>query len=196
MFYKGIDPFFDRRPRDRNQQQKQKKVRSPFSQEEDDMLKALVEELGDRDWFLISRQMNGRTQRQCRERWRNNLCSNIVKTKWTEQEDETLRVKFKKYGPKWKFFEVFFPGRTSYNIRNRWNCLLRVKHKKSSQSKKDKNQEEEKQIEEPIVDMKANQTNEENQVGNNNELNIRNEENDLFIQLSDSFISFEDFTYF
>ena len=48
--------------------------------------------------------------------------------------DELLKIKFYEFGPKWKLLEKFFPGRTSYNIRNRWNCIVRLWNIYSSSS--------------------------------------------------------------
>ena len=70
--------------------------------------------------------MPNRSVRQCRERWNNNLSSNILKDKWSSKEDELLKQKYFEFGPKWKLLEKFFPGRTSYNIRNRWSCIVRL----------------------------------------------------------------------
>lgn len=100
--------------------------RMPFKAEEDEKLRELVEKYGDTNWKLISSYMPNRSVRQCRERWNNNLNSNVLKDKWSPQEDELLKRKFYEFGPKWKLLENFFPGRTSYNIRNRWSCIVRL----------------------------------------------------------------------
>lgn len=104
-----------------------KRTRTLFTQNEDQQLKDLVKEYGDSDWALVAANMKGKTVRQCRERWLNNLSSSVVKSKWTEAEDNILKQKYMMYGPKWKKFEPFFKGRTSYNIRNRWNSLSKSK---------------------------------------------------------------------
>lgn len=118
-----------------DKKQNQKKIRIPFRPDEDEILRSLVEEFGDKDWSIIASHMEGRTIRQCRERWQNNLSSNIIKSKWTREEDKILKIKYSEFGPKWKFLEEFFPGRTSYNIRNRWNGLTRIKKKQLNKSK-------------------------------------------------------------
>lgn len=108
------------------QEQQKSTKRMPFKPEEDDKLRELVQKHGDTNWKLISSLMPNRSVRQCRERWNNNLCSKVIKDKWSSQEDELLKIKFYEFGPKWKLLEKFFPGRTSYNIRNRWNCIVRL----------------------------------------------------------------------
>lgn len=104
-----------------------KRTRILFTKNEDEQLKNLVKEYGDSDWALVAANMEGKTVRQCRERWLNNLSSSVVKSKWSEAEDNILKQKYMIYGPKWKKFEAFFKGRTSYNIRNRWNSISKSK---------------------------------------------------------------------
>ena len=112
-------------PETTNASVKQNK-RMPFKAEEDERLRELVQKYGDTNWKLISSFMPNRSVRQCRERWNNNLSSKILKDKWSPEEDELLKQKYYEFGPKWKLLETFFPGRTSYNIRNRWSCIVRL----------------------------------------------------------------------
>ena len=50
----------------------------------------LVHELGVRHWGLIGSKLNGRTGKQCRERWHNQLDPSISKHCWTEEEEKIL----------------------------------------------------------------------------------------------------------
>ncbi|OHT17038.1 Myb-like DNA-binding domain containing protein [Tritrichomonas foetus] len=108
--------------------------RMPFKPNEDARLRELVEKYGDMNWAFVASQMPNRSVRQCRERWQNNLAAGVSKKKWTKEEDELLNAKYSEFGPRWKFFESFFPGRTSYNIRNRWQCKVRLWNIYSSQN--------------------------------------------------------------
>lgn len=110
--------------------------RIPFKTEEDEKLRQLVKKYGENDWNLISKFMPNRSARQCHDRWNNSLSSKILKEKWNSQEDFLLKQKYFQYGPKWKFFERFFPGRTSYNIKNRWSCLVRLSNLCSEELKR------------------------------------------------------------
>lgn len=103
----------------------EKKKRNHFSKSEDNMLRELVKKYGN-DWITISKSMPNRSVRQVREHWQNNLSANIEKRKWTKEEDNLLKKKVFEIGSKWKQMEEFFPGRTSYNIRNRWTCIKRL----------------------------------------------------------------------
>ena len=55
----------------------QKRIK--FSHDEDQKLIKLVESYGQKNWGLIANEMPGRSQRQCRERWLNNLSPFFVK---------------------------------------------------------------------------------------------------------------------
>ncbi|OHT06300.1 Myb-like DNA-binding domain containing protein [Tritrichomonas foetus] len=101
------------------------KERKPFSREEDLLLKELVSKFGEDNWTAVAHSMTNRSVRQCRERWQNSLSENVIKSKWSEEEDQVLLSQYEKTGPKWKNMEVFFPGRTSYSIRNRFNSLYK-----------------------------------------------------------------------
>lgn len=111
--------------------------RNPFQADEDIKLRELVALYGDNNWMTIANQMPGRTVRQCRERYQNNLSSDVKNEKWSKAEEELLKRMVYQFGPRWKYFEEFFPGRTSYNIRNKWNCILRKWKNYSSYNTKD-----------------------------------------------------------
>ncbi|KAK8871807.1 hypothetical protein M9Y10_007550 [Tritrichomonas musculus] len=110
-------------------QQTKRRTRIPFTKEEDEQLLQLVQYFGVNDknnWYFIASHINGRSPRQCRERYQLFLSDNIrKKAKWTKEEDELLISKYKVYGPHWKQLEKFFVGRTSYNIKNRFISLNR-----------------------------------------------------------------------
>lgn len=49
-----------------------------------------VLEHGTKHWGLIGGHLNGRTGKQCRERWHNQLDPAIRKDPWTRTEEDTL----------------------------------------------------------------------------------------------------------
>lgn len=97
--------------------------RQLFSYEEDEQLKKLVEQFGDKDWKFIARRMPGRSTRQCRERYKNYLSPEIKNGPWTKEEDELLKEKYNEYGPHWSSISKFFKSRSDVNIKNRWSAL-------------------------------------------------------------------------
>ena len=62
----------------------------PWTDEEDATVRALVLNHGTKRWSLIAAQLTGRTGKQCRERWHNQLDPAIKKDNWTQEEDRTL----------------------------------------------------------------------------------------------------------
>ncbi|OHS97384.1 Myb-like DNA-binding domain containing protein [Tritrichomonas foetus] len=111
------------------------KAHSPFSPNEDEHLKMLVEKYGTDKWDLISKEMKNRSFRQCKDRWNNALCDNIKKGEWTKEEDELLLQKYSEFGSRWKYIEKFFPGRVSYSLRNRHRTLTTTKNIRKSKNK-------------------------------------------------------------
>lgn len=94
--------------------------RHKFSQEEDALLRRLVEEQGTSNWRQISELMPGRNPRQCRERWKNYLAPGIRNDPWTEAEDYLLEEKVRELGPQWSRIAKCFDNRTDINVKNRW----------------------------------------------------------------------------
>ena len=100
------------------------KTRCQFTASEDTMLKELVAQFGIDNWDKVACHMPGRNPRQCRERWTNFVDDNVCRDKWSMEEDALLLEKYRIYGSKWKYLEMFFPGRKNYSIRNRLHSLL------------------------------------------------------------------------
>ncbi|OHS96096.1 hypothetical protein TRFO_37767 [Tritrichomonas foetus] len=98
-------------------------IRQMFSPQEDETLKQLVSQYGDKDWKLIARKMPNRSTRQCRERYKNYLAPEIKNGPWTREEDELLRSKYQEFGPRWSTIATFFESRSDVNIKNRWTSI-------------------------------------------------------------------------
>lgn len=94
--------------------------KSKFTKIEDEKLKQLVSQYGDKEWSLISKQMNDRNPRQCRERWFNYLCPKLTKEEWTMKEDYLLIKKFNDIGPHWNIISKSFINRSVNSVRNRY----------------------------------------------------------------------------
>jgi hypothetical protein len=92
-----------------------------FSLEEDSKLNSLVGSLGINDWVRIALEMNGRSARQCRERWQNYLRPDINRTEWTKEEEELMVAKYTEFGPCWRRIAQFLESRTDIDIKNCWN---------------------------------------------------------------------------
>ena len=65
-------------------------MKGPWGKDEDDVVMRLVAQYGPKRWSLIASNLPGRTGKQCRERWHNQLDPNIKKEGWTDEEDRVL----------------------------------------------------------------------------------------------------------
>eukprot|EP00158_Paraphelidium_tribonemae_P005397 Partr_v1_DN27317_c0_g1_i2_m46539 putative Small nuclear RNA activating complex, polypeptide 4, 190kDa len=99
-------------------------VNGPWSEFEDSLLIEGVRIHGNL-WAKVAQLIPGRTNIQCRNRWKDVLDPSIRSDPWTEQEDETLRRGFSEYGNKWTKISSLLPGRTGLQCRDRFlrkNC--------------------------------------------------------------------------
>lgn len=103
--------------------------RAKFTKPEDFMLTKYVTEYGENNWELISKLMQNRNARQCKERWCNYLSPNVSKSPWTPEEDALLEQKYSELGPKWVNISKFFVNRTDTMLKNRFLVLTRRANK-------------------------------------------------------------------
>ena len=99
-------------------------TRRKFTNEEDDLIRKLVAEHGEYCWHLVAMKIPGRTPRQCRERYNNNLKPDFITSEWTYEEDASLYMKYLEFGPQWTKISQFFQGRSPATIKNRWNYYV------------------------------------------------------------------------
>lgn len=93
--------------------------KNKFTPQEDALIMEHVEKNGERDWCSV---VNGRTGRECRERYKNYLSPKVKKDEWTREEDILLEEKVKECGLRWDKISQFFKGRTALDLKNRWKC--------------------------------------------------------------------------
>ena len=99
--------------------------RNRFTQEEDNLLRYLVEMNGTTNWALIAAHFPTRNKRQVKERWTSYLSPTLKAAPFTPQEDALLEEKINELGTKWVTILKYFPNRTDVALKNRWNMIKR-----------------------------------------------------------------------
>jgi hypothetical protein len=102
-----------------------RRFKQKFTPDEDQVIVSMVKSGGARQWRLIAEHLDGRTARQCRERWVNYLSPAVTKSAWTAEEENLLREKVTELGKQWSRIAGFFNGRTDVSLKNRYLKLVR-----------------------------------------------------------------------
>ena len=96
-----------------------------FTPEQDRMILSLLKKDPTTSWRTIAERIEGKTSKQCRERYQHYLAPTVERKPWTADEDCRLCIMYNQMGPRWALLTHHFPGRTNQDLKNRFNWHLR-----------------------------------------------------------------------
>ncbi|GMI28569.1 hypothetical protein TrCOL_g8341 [Triparma columacea] len=108
----------------------------------DEQLIKAVNEEGIKNWGSLALKVPGRTNTQCRARWKHHLDPNINKAPFSEEEDKIVLDLHAKIGNKWAEISKSLSNRTKESVQNRWKCMERMKKKKRKKEEKEEKEKE------------------------------------------------------
>jgi hypothetical protein len=113
-------------------------IKKTWNDEEDRRLLDLVRQYGTKEWSKHGELMDGRTGKQCRERYMNHLQVGIKKGDWTEEEDRLIVEQQSILGNQWALITRMLPGRSDNAVKNRWHAAQRHMNGSTNRAKKSK----------------------------------------------------------
>lgn len=121
QYYPGLAV---QRPLSKEMQRIPNRSKRMWTPEEDEKLR-IVAGPNPENWNQIGEMLPGRTGKQCRERWLNNLRPDIRKGEWSQEEDDLIIREQAKVGNHWSSIARMLPGRSDNAVKNRYNATLR-----------------------------------------------------------------------
>jgi transposase len=110
-------------------------VSGPWTKEEDVQLVDLLFE--HKASFVDAAKQHGRSEDQCRQRWRTHLDPDINHGQFSRDEDRALIIAHSLHGNKWAEIAKSFVGRPDAAIKGRWHNTLKRRVKEANDAGQD-----------------------------------------------------------
>ncbi|CAD8075235.1 unnamed protein product [Paramecium primaurelia] len=111
----------------RKLQDQDKRTKRKWSTEEDKILLESFEQYG-RQWIKIAEKLPGRTSKQVRDRYVNQINPIINHKEWNEEEDKIIMKEFQQNGPHWAQIAKQLDNRSENQVKNRFYYTILKKY--------------------------------------------------------------------
>src|SRR3989338_11626788 len=98
--------------------------REPWSNRQDEVLKAAVTKYGFQNWSRVSSMLPGRRAEECESRWNEFLSPAINHSEWSKQEEDLLEQLVLTWGSNWRTISTQLRGRTATQCQAKHGKLL------------------------------------------------------------------------
>ncbi|KAG9256164.1 Homeodomain-like protein, partial [Emericellopsis atlantica] len=98
-----------------------KPTKGPWSKAEDRQLVLARRVCGSSSWTAIAIQMPGRSAKQCRERYHQNLDENLCHDPISPAEGQWIIENVSRHGKRWAHLSRLMGNRSDNAIKNWWN---------------------------------------------------------------------------
>ncbi|CAD8161475.1 unnamed protein product [Paramecium pentaurelia] len=111
----------------RKLQDQEKRTKRKWSNEEDRILLDSFELYG-KQWIKIAEKLPGRTSKQVRDRYVNQINPIINHDEWNEAEDKIIMKEFQQNGPRWAQIAKQLNNRSENQVKNRFYYTILKKY--------------------------------------------------------------------
>ncbi|XP_030533702.1 transcription factor MYB3R-5 isoform X2 [Rhodamnia argentea] len=109
-----------------------------WTEEEDKVLIAAVQEYNGKSWKKIAERVPNRNDVQCLHRWKKVLDPDLVKGPWSKEEDDLIVALVSKKGASnWSEIAKHLPGRIGKQCRERWHNHLKPDIRRTAWTKEE-----------------------------------------------------------